>query len=45
MRPERWVLFHWGELRTEMGNWVKTVTEAATGNDVRIEDFERYGEC
>jgi len=42
VRPERWVLFHWGELRTEMGQWVKTLTEATIGNEVRIEGFGKY---
>lgn len=42
VRPQRWVLFHWGELRTLMGNWLKTLTEATIGDEVRIEDFERY---
>ncbi|ONK74167.1 uncharacterized protein A4U43_C03F3450 [Asparagus officinalis] len=41
-RPKRWVLFHWGELRTEMGSWVKSLTEGATGNEVKIEDFEEF---
>jgi len=46
--PKRWVLFHWGELRTEMGNWMKTLTEATIGNEVRIEGFgkhENVGAC
>ncbi|CAL9171370.1 unnamed protein product [Musa hybrid cultivar] len=41
--PDRWVLFHWGELRTRMGRWVQTLAEAAIG-EVRIEDFKEYGD-
>ncbi|MQL81904.1 hypothetical protein Taro_014377 [Colocasia esculenta] len=37
--PERWVLYHWGELRTSMGYWVRTLTEIALGQEVRTEDF------
>ncbi|WOL19971.1 hypothetical protein Cni_G28773 [Canna indica] len=43
MTPERWVLFHWGELRTGMGDWVRNISEAAIGK-VRIEDLREYGE-
>ncbi|PKA55422.1 hypothetical protein AXF42_Ash006624 [Apostasia shenzhenica] len=38
--PARWVLFHWGEPRKTMGNWVRIVAEASTGAPVRIEGFE-----
>ncbi|WOL19970.1 hypothetical protein Cni_G28772 [Canna indica] len=42
--PERWVLFHWGELRTSMGSWVRNLTTAAIGGgEVKIEDLGRYG--
>ncbi|CAL9167104.1 unnamed protein product [Musa hybrid cultivar] len=41
--PDRWVLFHRGELRTRMGGWVQAVAEAAIG-EVRIEDFKEYGD-
>ncbi|KAF3339386.1 hypothetical protein FCM35_KLT16857 [Carex littledalei] len=37
--PARWVLFHWGELRAEMGKWVKSVAQMTIGN-VEIETFE-----
>ncbi|XP_072980444.1 uncharacterized protein [Typha angustifolia] len=29
--PARWVLFHWGELRTKMSTWVQSLAEAAIG--------------
>ncbi|URE31105.1 hypothetical protein MUK42_07100 [Musa troglodytarum] len=41
--PDRWVLFHRGELRTRMGGWVQAVAEAAIG-EVRIEDFKEHGD-
>ncbi|KAJ4813515.1 hypothetical protein LUZ62_026081 [Rhynchospora pubera] len=37
--PARWVLFHWGELRTEMGKWVNTIAEVAIGK-AEIETFK-----
>ncbi|KAJ4754576.1 transmembrane protein [Rhynchospora pubera] len=37
--PARWVLFHWGELRTEMGNWIKSIADLTIGK-VNIETFE-----
>ncbi|CAL9041716.1 unnamed protein product, partial [Musa banksii] len=40
--PDRWVLFHWGELRTSMGAWVHNLTRAAIG-EVRIEDLRGHG--
>ncbi|RWW42012.1 hypothetical protein BHE74_00052466 [Ensete ventricosum] len=40
--PDRWVLFHWGELRTSMGAWVHNLTNAAIG-EVRIEDLRGHG--
>ncbi|KAJ6811956.1 uncharacterized protein M6B38_151550 [Iris pallida] len=43
-RPDRWVLFHWGELRSGMGNWVRTLAEATIGNGVRAEQLDRYGD-
>ncbi|XP_057468717.1 uncharacterized protein LOC130757915 [Actinidia eriantha] len=38
-KPARWVLFHWGELRTKMSSWVQHIMEAQFG-DVRVEKFE-----
>ncbi|KAL1544360.1 hypothetical protein AAHA92_21225 [Salvia divinorum] len=37
--PERWILYHWGELRTSMAPWVTTLLEATFGGAVKIEDF------
>ncbi|OVA15260.1 Glycosyltransferase AER61 [Macleaya cordata] len=39
-KPTRWVLFHWGELRTEMGSWLQKLMEA-TFREVKVEVFER----
>lgn len=38
-RPTRWVLFHWGELRSKMGSWVQHLMEASFG-EVKIEGLE-----
>lgn len=38
--PERWLLYHWGELRTSMAPWVNTLLEATFGSPVRIETFD-----
>ncbi|XP_008806399.4 uncharacterized protein LOC103719100 [Phoenix dactylifera] len=40
--PARWVLFHWGELRTRMSPWLQTLVEASIGK-VTIENFENGG--
>ncbi|CAK7347214.1 unnamed protein product [Dovyalis caffra] len=40
LKPTRWVLFHWGELRYEMGLWLQHLMQANFG-DVNIEGFER----
>ncbi|KAI0494804.1 hypothetical protein KFK09_024947 [Dendrobium nobile] len=34
--PERWFLFHWGEVRKGMGMWVRTLAEVSTGGKVRV---------
>jgi hypothetical protein len=39
VEPARWVLFHWGELRAEMGKWVKSVSEATIG-EIEVETFK-----
>ncbi|XP_072982640.1 uncharacterized protein [Typha latifolia] len=41
--PARWVLFHWGELRTQMGTWVRTITEAAIGKVPILQKFDDGG--
>ncbi|KAJ9146490.1 hypothetical protein P3X46_028749 [Hevea brasiliensis] len=38
-RPTRWVLFHWGELRSKMGSWLQHLMEANFGA-VKIEGLE-----
>ncbi|XP_020258185.1 uncharacterized protein LOC109834559 [Asparagus officinalis] len=43
VNADRWVYFHHGQLRSKMANWVNALTEATTGDEVRIEDFEGYG--
>ncbi|XP_020586747.1 uncharacterized protein LOC110028993 [Phalaenopsis equestris] len=43
-KPERWLLYHWGELRVEMSPWVRMLVEAVMGEKVRIEDLEEKGE-
>ncbi|XP_012835333.1 PREDICTED: uncharacterized protein LOC105956058 [Erythranthe guttata] len=42
--PTRWILYHWGELRTSMAPWVRTMLEATFGRGpLDIEDFDRDG--
>ncbi|KAL5779822.1 hypothetical protein ACOSQ2_010559 [Xanthoceras sorbifolium] len=43
LRPDRWVLFHWGELRERMGSWLHHLMETNFG-EVEIEGFERGGD-
>ncbi|MED6187528.1 hypothetical protein PIB30_077306 [Stylosanthes scabra] len=38
--PSRWVLYHWGELRFNMGLWVGTMMEATFDGAQKIERFE-----
>ncbi|KAK4359115.1 hypothetical protein RND71_021344 [Anisodus tanguticus] len=40
LKPARWVLFHWGELRLRMGSWVQQLTQANFG-EVKVEKFDR----
>lgn len=42
--PERWILYHWGELRLKMGNWITTLMEATFGAPLHIEAFEGIGD-
>ncbi|XAR62111.1 Protein O-GlcNAc transferase [Bertholletia excelsa] len=37
-KPARWVLFHWGELRTRMGSWLQKLMEANFGK-IEVEKF------
>lgn len=38
--PTRWILYHWGELRFRMGNWLNTMMEATFGHVPNIEVFD-----
>ncbi|KAI3412776.1 uncharacterized protein J3R85_016899, partial [Psidium guajava] len=38
LKPTRWVLFHWGELRSKMGAWAQHLMRATYG-DVAVEVF------
>ncbi|KAF3435066.1 hypothetical protein FNV43_RR22153 [Rhamnella rubrinervis] len=38
--PERWVLYHWGELRLKMGIWLATLMQATFDGPQHIEGFE-----
>ena len=38
--PSRWILYHWGELRFEMGPWLRTLTGATFGGAPYTESFE-----
>ncbi|KAJ8764723.1 hypothetical protein K2173_009108 [Erythroxylum novogranatense] len=38
--PERWILYHWGELRFKMGTWLRILVEATFGGSPYIEGFE-----
>ncbi|KAG8364150.1 hypothetical protein BUALT_Bualt19G0097000 [Buddleja alternifolia] len=38
--PKRWILYHWGELRTSMAPWVETILEATFGAPLDIEKFD-----
>lgn len=40
LRPNRWVLFHWGELRDKKGSWLQHLMQAGFG-EVEVENFER----
>ncbi|CAK9149012.1 unnamed protein product [Ilex paraguariensis] len=43
LKPSRWVLFHWGEFRVQMGSWLQHLMQASFG-EVRIEGFDRGDE-
>ncbi|XP_015071737.1 uncharacterized protein LOC107015835 [Solanum pennellii] len=40
LKPARWVLFHWGELRLKMGSWLQQLMQASFG-EVKVEGFHR----
>ncbi|KDP41446.1 hypothetical protein JCGZ_15853 [Jatropha curcas] len=39
LKPTRWILFHWGELRSKMGSWLQNLMEANFGQ-VKLEGLE-----
>ncbi|KAL0335081.1 UNVERIFIED_CONTAM: hypothetical protein Scaly_1390300 [Sesamum calycinum] len=39
--PTRWILYHWGELRTTMGPWITSLVNATFG-ELNIEKFEGF---
>ncbi|KAB1206819.1 hypothetical protein CJ030_MR7G008265 [Morella rubra] len=42
--PARWVLYHWGELRLKMGQWLTTLMEATYDGPPYVEVFEGIGD-
>lgn len=38
--PDRWVLYHWGELRLKIGAWLTAMMEATFDGPQHIEGFE-----
>ncbi|KAK8930666.1 hypothetical protein KSP39_PZI016690 [Platanthera zijinensis] len=43
--PARWALFHRGEVRKEMGGWVRTLAEASIGGEVRVVEAAERVSC
>uniref|UniRef100_A0A5B7BU68 Glycosyltransferase 61 catalytic domain-containing protein n=1 Tax=Davidia involucrata TaxID=16924 RepID=A0A5B7BU68_DAVIN len=41
--PTRWILYHWGELRTRVGPWLRSLMEATFSGSPYIEGFD-HGE-
>ncbi|GAA0169683.1 glycosyltransferase [Lithospermum erythrorhizon] len=42
--PDRWILYHWGELRLGFGPWLTYLMEATFGeNNVFIENLDEFG--
>ncbi|PIN17684.1 hypothetical protein CDL12_09647 [Handroanthus impetiginosus] len=42
--PRRWILYHWGELRTSVAPWVKTLLEATFGGPQNVDGIHCDGE-
>ncbi|XP_076888243.1 uncharacterized protein LOC143538611 [Bidens hawaiensis] len=38
--PDRWILYHWGEVRTWMSPWLSTFMEATFNGPLNIEQFD-----
>ncbi|KAL3724032.1 hypothetical protein ACJRO7_036106 [Eucalyptus globulus] len=42
--PDRWVLYHWGELRFKMSPWLNNLMAATFGERPHIEEFDKIEE-
>ncbi|KAI3417207.1 uncharacterized protein J3R85_014687, partial [Psidium guajava] len=42
--PERWVLYHWGEIRPGMAPWLSKLMEATFGKPPSVEVFDKIKE-
>ncbi|KAK6945788.1 Glycosyltransferase 61, partial [Dillenia turbinata] len=38
--PNRWILYHWGEIRSKMGPWLGSLMEATFDGPINIENFD-----
>ncbi|PRQ36338.1 putative glycosyltransferase 61 [Rosa chinensis] len=38
-KPDRWILYHWGEIRSRMAAWLSTLMEATFGGPPFVEVF------
>lgn len=43
--PSRWILYHWGELRTKMGHWLSLVLQSTFGGPINIEGYVSFYYC
>ncbi|WCJ35688.1 hypothetical protein M5689_016931 [Euphorbia peplus] len=44
IRPDRWLLFHWGEVRSQMGSWLEKLMQPIFG-DVKMARLEDVPHC
>ncbi|KAI3439259.1 uncharacterized protein J3R85_004986 [Psidium guajava] len=42
--PDRWILYHWGELRSKISPWLNHLMEATFGKQPHIEVFDKIEE-
>ncbi|KAM7479013.1 hypothetical protein LguiA_027226 [Lonicera macranthoides] len=42
--PSRWILYHWGEVRTKMSLWLRSLMEATFDGPIEIERWDLNGE-
>lgn len=42
--PSRWILYHWGEIRVNIGSWLRNLMEATYSETLNIEGFEGFGD-